>query len=92
MVCSDFVILLLQCEFKIHLINDPGKFVPCFRGILVKLHEWPENFMEAFADRHDEGVVWMGFEKKFEMVHMNWCDYFEQMRVSFKSSECHCIM
>jgi len=58
MVHGDFIITLSQCKFKVVWINDPRGIVPCLGGRLVKLHEWPEAFTEAFADGHDKGMIW----------------------------------
>jgi len=92
MVCSNFIIALPQCKIKVIQNNDPRGIVPHLRGQLVELCKWPEVFVEALADRQGEGLIRMGFEKRFKLVDMNWCDYFEKVRVRFKSSECHHVM
>jgi len=87
MVCSNFIIALPQCEIEVIQINDPRE-LSHISGLTGQTLQQPEAFVEALADGQDEGLIWMGFEKGFEVVDVNQRDYFEKVRVRFKSSEC----
>jgi len=50
----------------------------------------PETFLEASANRHDEGTVGVGLEKVLETVDIDRCDNPEEIRVF--SDGLHCFV